>query len=222
MARISGTLVAFLLAVGVAHAHFPFILPDETGAAAKVVFSDALAPDAAVKIDKIDSTKLFLRESGGTKNLPLEWKKGESWLDAKLPGSGNRVAFGVTEYGVLQKGDAKPFRLVYLSKAAIGDPFAKAVGDPLAVEIVATGQAGKTRFQVLAAGKPAADIETTIITADEKKHAAKTDKDGFTPAFEGKGRVGVHARVSEVKTGEFAGKKYDEIRTYATLVVDIK
>ncbi|MFO0801831.1 MAG: DUF4198 domain-containing protein [Gemmataceae bacterium] len=220
MTRTFGVLAGLLLAAGIGHAHFPFILPDETGAAAKVVFSDALAPDTAVKIDKIDSTKLFLRD--GTKNIPLEWKKGESWLDAKLPGAGNRVAFGVTEYGVLQKGDAKPFRLVYLSKAVIGDPFAKAVGDPLKVEIVATGQAGKTRFQVLASGAPAADIETTIISADEKKHAAKTDKDGFTPAFEGKGRVGVYARVSEAKSGEFAGKKFDEIRTYATLVVDIK
>lgn len=222
MPRILGTLITGLLAVGVAHAHFPFILPDETGSSAKVVFSDALAPDSAVKIDKIDSTKLFVREAGGKKNVPLEWKKGESWLEAKLPGTGNRVAFGVTEYGVLQKGDAKPFRLVYLSKAVIGDPFAKAVGDPLKVEIVAAGKAGKTRFQVLSGGKPASDVETTIITADEKKHTAKTDAEGFTPAFEGKGRVGVHARVSEAKSGEFAGKKYDEIRTYATLVVEIK
>lgn len=220
MPRILGVLITGLLATGLAHAHFPFILPDETGSAARVVFSDALAPDTAVKIEKIDSTKLFLRD--GTKNIPLEWKKGESWLDAKLPGTGNRIAFGVTEYGVLQKGDAKPFRLVYFSKAAIGDPFAKAVGDPLKVEIVAAGQPGKTRFQVLAGGKPAADIEITIIAADEKKHSAKTDADGFTPAFEGKGRVGVHARVSEVKSGEFAGKKYDEIRSYATFVVDIK
>ena len=220
MRRIAGMIAAFLLAVGVAHAHFPFILPDETGSAAKVVFSDALAPDPAVKIEKIDSSKLFLRD--GTKIIPIEWKKGESWLDAKLPGTGNRVAFGVTEYGVLQKGDAKPFRLVYFPKATIGDPFAKAVGDPLKVEIVAAGQPGKTRFQVLAGGKPASDIETTIIAADEKKHSAKTDAEGFTPAFEGKGRVGVHARVSELKSGEFAGKKYEEIRSYATLVVDIK
>jgi len=222
MSRTLGVLIAGLLATGIAEAHFPFILPDETGAAAKVVFSDSLAPDIAVKIEKLDSTKLFLREAGGDKNIPLEWKKGESWLEAKLPGTGNRTVFGVTEYGVLQKGDAKPFRLVYYPKAAIGDPFAKAVGDPLKVEIVAAGQAGKTRFQVLAGGKPAADIETTIIAADDKKHAAKTDAGGFTPAFEGKGRVGVYARVSEAKSGEFAGKKYEEIRSYATLVVDIK
>lgn len=222
MPRILGVLIIGLFASSLAQAHFPFILPDESGARVKVVFSDSLAPDPAVKIEKLDATKLFLREAGATKDTPLEWKKGESCLEAKSPGSSNRTVFGVTEYGVLQKGDAKPFRLVYYPKAVIGDPVAKAVGDPLKVEIVAAGQAGKMRFQVLAGGKPAAEIETTIIGSDDKKHMAATDKEGFTPAFEGKGRIGVYARVSEAKSGEFAGKKYEEIRSYATLVVDVK
>jgi hypothetical protein len=219
MRRILGTFFVGLLAAGLAHAHFPFIVPDESGASAKVVFSDSLEPDPAVKIEKLDGTKLFFRESGSTKNTPLEWKKGEACYEVKLPGKG--TAFGVTEYGVLQKGDAKPFRLVYYPKSVVGDA-GKAIGDPLKVEIVSAVEGGKVRFQVLAAGKPATEVEATVMLPGDTKQAVKTDKDGFTPAFDKKGRYGVQARVSEAKAGEFAGKKYEEVRSYATLVTDVK
>ena len=221
MHRILGAFLTGILAAGLAQAHFPFIVPDETGAAAKVVFSDSLDPDPAVKIEKLDGTKLFLREAGATKDVPLEWRKGEACYELKLPGTGARTVFGVTEYGVLQKGDAKPFRLVYYPKAAIGDA-TKPVGDPLKVEIVSAASGGKVRFQVLAGGKPAAEIEATVILPGDAKQAVKTDKDGFTPGFEKKGRYGVYARASEAKSGEFAGKKYEEVRSYATLVTDVK
>jgi hypothetical protein len=49
----------------------------------------------------------------------------------------------------------------------------------------------------------------------------KTDKDGFTPEYDGSGRFAVVAKRVEAKSGEHAGKKYDEARTYATLVCDI-
>ena len=220
MSRLLGAILTGLLAVGISQAHFPFILPDESGATAKVVFSDSLAPDADVKIEKLESTKLFVRDSGG-KDVPIEWKKGEACYEAKVPGAGSRSVFGITEYGVMQKGDSKPFRLVYFPKAVIGAT-GKPVGEPLKVEIVLSMAGGKTRFQVLSGGKPAAEVETTVLVPEQAKQMVKTDKDGYTPGYEAKGRYGVHARVTEAKGGEYAGKKYEESRYYATLVVDIK
>ena len=67
-----------------------------------------------------------------------------------------------------------------------------------------------------------ADAEVTVLLPGEGKKAAKTDKDGYTPAYDAKGRYGVFARVTEAKAGEHAGKKYDETRFYATLVMDVK
>ena len=221
MYRLLGSLTVGLLAAALAQAHFPFIVPDESGDTAKVVFSDSLAPDTAVNIEKLSGTKLFLRDGGG-KDVPLDWKKGEGFYDVKIPGSGPRIVFGVTEYGVLQKGDAKPFRLVYFPKALVGGADGKALGDPLTVEIVPSSAAGKMRFQVVHAGKPVADAEVTILVPGEGNKTAKTDKNGFTPAYEPKGRYGVFARVTESKPGEHAGKKYDETRYYATLVMDVK
>jgi uncharacterized GH25 family protein len=222
MKRMFGAAAVLLLATAVSQAHFPFIVPEADGASAKVIFSDTLEPDPDVNIEKLASTKLFVRDASG-KDLPLDWKKGDAFYSAAVPGSGPRVVYGVTEYGVLQKGNAKPFRLTYLPKAMIGGVPAKAaaVGGPLKVEIVPEGAPGKTRFQVLRDGKPAAEAEVTVLVPGAAKKAVKTDKDGLTPAFTESGRYGVFARVTEAKGGEFAGKQYTETRHYATLVVDV-
>jgi hypothetical protein len=179
---------------------------------------------SSATIEKLSGTKLFLRDAATGKDAPLTWKKGEGYFTAALPGSGPRVVFGVTDYGVLQKGDAKPFRLVYYPKALVGAVPAKiaAVGDPLKVEIVLSTEGAKTRFRVVQEGKPVAEAEYTVLIPGGTKKAAKTDKEGFTEAFESLGRYGVFARVTEAKPGEAAGKKFDETRQYATLVVDVK
>lgn len=226
MTRMIGAAAVGLLAVGLAQAHFPYLLPEPDGAAVKLVFSDELAPDLKVNIEKVGGTKLTVRDAAG-KDAALTAKKGDGCYDAAVPGSGPRVVFGVTDYGVLQKGDAKPFRLVYYPKAALDGAGEKPVGGPLAVEIVAAGGAGKPRFQVLHHGKPAAGVEVSVTLpakSGEKgdRKAVKTDKDGFTPAFDGAGRYGAWARVTEAKSGEAAGKKFEETRHYATLVIDVK
>jgi uncharacterized GH25 family protein len=217
-----GALTVGLFAVSVAHGHFPFIVPDGTGTAAKVVFSDTLEPDKNVNIEKLAGTKLTLRDAGG-KEVAVEWKKGDGFYSLNVPGTGTRVVYGVTEYGVLQKGDAKPFKLTYYPKAVFGAATAKeaTVGEKLPLEVVATGGAGKVKFQVLKAGKPLPDAEVSVTTPTSGKKDVKTDKDGFTPEFDGAGRYGVYAKLIEAKAGEHAGKKYDEARHYATLVCDV-
>lgn len=220
MYRMIGAALVGLFAAASASGHFPFVVPDDKGQSAKVVFSDNLLPDEAVNIEKIANTKLTLRDAAG-KDAPLEWKKGDSFYAVNLPGTGDRVVYGHTDYGVLQKGDSKPFKLAYYPKAAIGSASAKPIGEKLALEVVADGGAGKVRFRVLAAGKPVAESEVTVMLPAGEKKAVKTDKDGYTPAFEGAGRYGVYAKLVEVKTGEHAGKKFEEVRSYATLVCDV-
>jgi uncharacterized GH25 family protein len=222
MCKMLGAALVGLLAASAAEGHFPFIVPDSSGSAAKVVFSDDLNPDTNVNIEKLANTKLTLRDSAG-KESALEWKKGDGFYSVNVPGTGTRVVYGTTDYGVLQKGDAKPFKLAYYPKAVIGAATAKeaTVGEKLPLEVVATGGGGKVKFRVLAAGKPVPDAEVTVLLPDSGKKAVKTDKEGFTPEFDGSGRYGVTAKFVEAKPGEHAGKKYDEARHYATLVCDI-
>jgi hypothetical protein len=221
MYRMIGAAVIGLFAVGAANGHFPFVVPDAKGESARVVFSDDLEPDANVNIEKIAGTKLTLRDAAG-KEMPVEWKKGEGFYAVNVPGRGDRVIYGTTDYGVLQKGDDKPFKLVYYPKATIGNAAAKPVGEKQALEVVAEPAQAKVRFQVLAAGKALAESEVTVLLPVGGKKAVKTDKDGYTPVFDGAGRYGVVAKRVEVKAGEHAGKKFDEIRSYATLVCDVQ
>lgn len=220
MYRMIGAVAVGLLAAAAGRAHFPFVVPGDKGESARVVFSDSLEPDPNVNIEKIENTKLTLRDAAG-KESPAEWKKGDGFYAVNVPGRGDRVVYGITDYGVLQKGDAKPFKLVYYPKAVLGAATAQAVGAKLPLEVTAEGKAGALRFRVLAAGKPVADAEVTVMVPGAGKKAVTTDKDGYTPAFDAAGRYGVYAKQVEAKAGEHAGKKYDEVRSYATLVCDV-
>jgi uncharacterized GH25 family protein len=222
MNRMFGAAVVGLLAASAAQGHFPFIVPETNGAAAKVVFGDELKPDPNVAIEKLANTKLTVRDAAG-KETPVEWKKGEGFYSLPVPGTGTRVVYGTTDYGVLQKGDAPAFKLTYHPKAVLGAATAKeaTVGEKLPLEVAAEGATGKTRFRVLAAGKPVADSEVTVMLPGSGSKAVKTDKDGYTPEFAETGRFGVVAKLVEAKPGEHGGKKYAEARHYATLVCDV-
>jgi len=220
MYKMCGAAIVLLAAGSMARAHFPFIVPDEKGTSAKVVFSDTLEPDTNVNIEKLANTKLMIRDAGG-KEATAEWKKSDGFYSLAVPG-GTRVVYGVTDYGVLQKGDTKPFKLTYFPKAVIGTATAKeATIGKLPLEVAAIGSGKKVKFQVLAAGKPLADSEVTVILPDGAKKTATTNKEGVTPEYDGAGRYGVYAKQIEAKPGEHAGKKYDEVRNYATLVCEI-
>lgn len=222
MSRFVSAAAFAVLAVSVAQGHFPFIVPEEKGDAAKVVFSDDLSPDPNVAIEKLENTKLTLRDAAG-KESKVEWKKGDGFYSLPVPGAGTRVVYGATDYGVLQKGDAPPFKLTYYPKAVFGPATAKeaTVGEKLPLEVVADGAPGKTRFRVMAAGKPLPESEVTVTLPGSGKKAVKTDKEGYTPAFAESGRFGVVAKQVEARSGEHAGKKYTEARNYATLVCDV-
>jgi uncharacterized GH25 family protein len=220
MFRMIGAAAVGLFAAAVAQAHFPFVVPDGQGQSAKVVFSDTLEADPDVNVEKVANTKLTLRDAAG-KESALEWKKGDACYLVNVPGRGDRVVYGTTDYGVLQKGDSRPFKLAYFPKAVIGGAGAKPVGEKLPLEVAAEAGPGKVRFRVLAAGKPVAESEVTVVAPGGERKMVKTDKGGYTPGYEGAGRYGVVAKQVEAKSGEHAGKKFEEVRNYATLVCDV-
>jgi hypothetical protein len=127
-------------------------------------------------------------------------------------------------YGVMQKGDAKPYLLAYHPRAVVGTiPANGGKVDSLPAQLIPVAAGGKVKFQfVSTGGKPIADAEATVLLPEAgKKEKAKTDKDGFTKEFTGAGRYGVWVKYTDPTPGELDGKKYDEARHYATLVVDV-
>lgn len=218
---LAGTMLSLMLTAAL-QAHFVFVVPHSGGTKAKVVFSDSLDPDENVPIDKVSTLKLFLRGSG-SKDVPLTWSKGENCYELDIPGEDTRVIYGSVDYGVMARQGSKPYLLRYHPKAIVG-PWTKAarLGDACPAEIVPVGEAGKLRFQVLAHGKPVADTEVTVLVTGSKGKKVKTDRDGLTPEFAQPGQYGAWVRSTEAAYGEHAGQKYDEVRHYATLVVELR
>ena len=205
-------------------AHFIFVVPASEGDKAKVVFSETLAPDDEVEIAKIAGLKLLIREAG--KDSPLSARLGKDCLEAELPGAGQRVVFGSFDFGVMQRGAGKPHLLRYHPKSIVGPwrsgaEVSEAGKGKLPAEIVPVMGEGGVRFRLLAEGKPVEGSELTVILPDGKEQKAKTDKEGMTKAFDQPGRFGVWGRHWVDASGEHAGKAYEQVRHYPTLVVDV-
>jgi uncharacterized GH25 family protein len=223
MCRFVLSLVAGLATVAAASAHFVFVVPDaKNPAQVVVVFSDDLEVDENIPAERLKGLKLFGRFDGG-KQAPVECKEGKSCLTGELGLVNPQCVYGTLAFGVMQKGDAKPYLLAYHPKAVFtgADPKFATLGEKAApVELVPVVSGSEVKFQFLAAGKPVADAEVTVIKPEGGKAKAKTDKDGFTTAFPAKGRYGAWAKHTDATAGEHGGKKYAEARHYATLVYD--
>jgi hypothetical protein len=202
-------------------AHFIFVVPQPGGKMVQVVFSDDLEPDEGVAIDSIAKLALVARDDAG-KEASLKTTLGKHQLTATPP-AGSRVLFGSFTYGVMQKGTTPPYQLRYHPKTLLGDPFAKTpiVGDRLPIEVIPVGKAGAVRFRVLAKGKPLAGAELNVLVPKGDKQKVSADAEGLSPTFTAKGRYGVWTKHFEKAAGEYEGKKFEEIRHYGTLVVDV-
>jgi uncharacterized GH25 family protein len=223
MSRILGFTALLTVAALSAEAHFVFVVPDpKDPAKAIVVLSEDLSVDEEVTMDRIAGLKLQVRDEAG-KLAEASFETAKHNLNATIPGNGARVLFGSIAYGVMQKGDAKPYLLTYHPKAIVGTIPSDGgkLDNLLPAELIPVASSGKVKFQLLGLGKPVADGDATVILPDGKKEKTKTDKHGFTREFDGAGRYGVWARYTEAKGGEHQGKKYEEVRYYPTLVVDV-
>jgi len=208
-----------------ASAHFPFLVPDGPSKG-KAVFSDTLKPDnLGVPVDKIAGAKLVVLDNGKATDLAWTHDKTANCYTFEVPGSGSRIVVGTVDYGVLQRGDSKPFRLHYYPKAIFGEiPAEKTatVGDRVPLELVPIVADGKLRFKAIGAGKPLTKGDVSVLVPGETKSKdVQTDDAGLTPEFDKPGTYGAYVRQVEAKPGEHDGKKYDEVRNYATLVVSL-
>ncbi len=228
MHRFALASFSLLVLVGASPAHFVFFIPDNEAQTVKAIFSDSLKPDERVAIEKIENTKLYALCEDKLKGTQItgspKWtldKAGSHYKIDGLPQKGNWTIYGITDFGILQRGDAKPFWLKYYPKTVLGElSKSPTLGERVAVEIVPLFVDGKLVFQALVNGKPAVKTEIAVYVPDEDKpRELTTDEKGLTISFDKLGQYGARFRITEAKPGDDKGKKYEEIRHYATLVV---
>lgn len=223
-----GLAMATVASFSAAYAHFTYVVPTADGSKVQVVFSDSLEPDKKVPIDKIVKTTLFCVDATG-KQMPLEWTKAkdEHAFLADLMGRDVQVVGGVSDYGFHQSKHTqnKPVWLKYYPKAILGGVSATGtarLGDKVPLEILPVVNGGFITFQARLNGKPLADAEFGVLIPGEPEGRKITaDANGIIPTrFDKPGRYGVRAAYIVPSVGELDGQKYEEIRHYATLVLD--
>ena len=221
-ARPALTALALIAAVSSVRAHFVFVVPEADGGSAKVLMSEDLKPDAQVNVSIIGGASLHTLDAAG-KTAPLPMSPLDDHAMKVAIEKSARVIYGVADLGVMQRGNAKPNWLRYFPKTVIGDPTAEGVtlGDKAPVEIVPVRIDGKLRLKLLADGKPVGSGDVNMVPAEGDEESLAVNADGLTDPIDITGRVGFWARNIKTTAGELNGKKYEEVRRYATLVIDI-
>ncbi len=225
MNRLSQLLLSVVicgLATAQAQAHFLFIRigpPAEGGRAAEVYFSEQAEAGDPQFIDKIAQTQLWLQTAPG-KWEPLKVHKGTDRLRAHVPASGSLVVAGSCQYGVLARPKRVPFLLCHYPKAFAGNPEELNRMQPLGktpLEVMATVEGGQVTFVALRDGKPIPNARFTTVDAKLANEQLTAGEDGRATWKPAPGRYSVYTSAIRKEAGEAGGKKYEEIREFATL-----
>jgi hypothetical protein len=222
--------VTLVLSTVPASAHFIWLIaPESRDAQGPVmVFSDSPTPDENVAVSKIAKTKLFALAGKGDM---VQVKTVEDKKAYKISHSGEGLVMiaGTCTYGVVSKGKSKPFLLIYHPKTVLRKGFVRekatwvfSPSSRLPLEFVPLEK--KTAYKVYWHGKSAANIEVVLLAPGVAKPVeSKTDADGEVAVPEPKsgGVYGMRARFVEAKAGELDGKRYEEVRHYATFTFHV-
>ena len=216
-------VLAMALSAGRADAHYLFVRilpPAEGGRAAEVYFSELAEAGDSRFVDKIAATRLWLQKAPGVFE-PLPVHKATDRLRAWVPTTGSLLVVGECRYGVLAREKQVPFLLRHFPKALAGNPDELNRLRPhgkMPLEIAVTCEKDGLRLLALKDGRPVAGAE--FITVDAKlantKHRAGADGQAlWKPSAPGV--YSIYTRDTRTESGEEGGKKYDEIRDFATV-----
>jgi hypothetical protein len=205
-----------------ARAHFLFIRigpPAEAGRAAEVFFSEQAEAGDPRFISKIAHTRLWVQSTPG-KFETLKVVQAKDRLRALVPPSGSLAVVGECEYGVLARPNQPAFLLRHYPKAMAGTPAELNRLKPCArvpLEIVATVNGERITFTALRDGKPIPravfhTVDSSLI--NEKLTAGEDGRATWKPTAD---RYSVYTSVRWSETGQAGGKKYEEVRAFATL-----
>jgi hypothetical protein len=206
-----------------AQAHFLFIRilpPAEGGRAAEVYFSELAEAGDARFIAKVAKTELWLQKTPGQFET-LKVHKASDRLRAWLPETGSLMVVGRCDYGVLARAKQTPFLLRYFPKSLAGLPGElnkmQAHGK-LPLEIVATLDGDALHLTALKDGKPVPRAEFVTVDANLANVKLTANDEGqatWKPPTTG--TYSIYTRDTRKQAGAVGGKKYEEIRDFATI-----
>lgn len=217
-------LLSLVCSVTPAFAHFAWLVLAEDGKSVQIYFSEDATSNDEDLVDYIAQSKLW--HVAGDQAEPLETKLEEKVVKAALA-QDKPVELVVLSHdlGVMERGGSA-FVLKYYAKTgpALGADVWKntAARKVIGLDIVPSQVEGRVRLELVYQDKPVKDAEVVIVGPGLDTLELKSDEQGiveFKPADGG--LYSIRARHIEPVAGELDGKKYDSIRHYSTLALQI-
>lgn len=212
MQNIVKTLIgAALLASGAAHAHYLWIESGETGA--KLYFGEAealLKEKSPGKLDNIKAPRAFVTEAGKASPVALT-RSAEHFVIASGQAPAVLAAEESLEVRDLSKHGLGIAKSNYYARQ--GQP-GNGAATPLALDVQSRGG---DAYTVLYRGQPLKDAKLEVIAPNTWMQEHTTDAQGVvhinTPW---RGQYVLHVLHVDRTPGEFAGKKYENLRNHFT------
>jgi len=222
-------LLSVALFVSSAQAHFIWVVtePGEQPTVAKVYLSEEAGPDDPELLPKIASAQTWVLGTRGAKTQALTLKIDGDALVGEIPKRlvGQPVVVNHS-YGVMSRG-AKPFLLKYYAKAypsqLTGSWTAIDKADLIPLEVNPTLEGKTLTLTVTWEGKPAAGCQVTVEGPGlkEKVQGDSNAEGKFTVEIPKAGLFSIRARKEEDASGELDGKKYEQVKHYSTLSLNV-
>jgi hypothetical protein len=214
-----------------ANGHFVWLKVTGQGPAAQVevYFAETADPGEPQLVEKVGGTKVWAHtgKSGDMQAISLKPVVDEvaGKLVGRAPDAKSFCLDAICDYGVVDKG-GQPFLLQYYARSIQGDAgqfrsHGSSSRAPLGIELEST--AASLTCTVLWNGKPLANSEVVILFPEGDALERKTNDRGQVEiATKTKGDFAIRARhVEPGKSGQRDGKKYAEVRHYATLTASL-
>ncbi len=209
-------------------AHFVWVsLSGGDGSTASLFFGEGPEPGEAYLLDKVAQSEAFARTADGD-YVPLKLEKqveglNGSWTTSQAE-AGWQTLEAICNYGVLEKGDA-PFWLKYYAKyvdaAAIENETLRA-SRKLPLDVIPVKIDGGIELTVQFAGEPVEGAEVVITDDIYNESTHQTDASGKVLLENPKSvTYSIRARWIEESAGENEGKKYESVRHYSTVALNL-
>ncbi len=226
MRSISAVVFVFhvaCLSVSTTLAHFSFIIPSEDSLSAKIIMAETLDDTESISVRFLGDMTLYQKSRRGDVAVLRTKPIDDKTLQVESRGEGTRVIYGKADLGVMERGST-PHHLIYHPKSIIGNPYDDATrlddASPIELIPVLASTDGQFRLQLVVSGAPKPESEVTMIFPDGTVEVVVTDQDGMTTSFEASGRYAAWARHWDETPGVLNGKMFQQVRHYATIVLD--
>ncbi|QEH37367.1 N-acetylneuraminate epimerase [Aquisphaera giovannonii] len=213
---LAGILGFFLLSPAVAHAHFLWLKAGHEGGkpAVRAFLSETPEPDDPALLRVIEGAKVTAA------GKPLSWTRQADAYLVGLGGASPGCVDGSVDLG-LKSRNGTSFLLLYTARAQfVASPAAEPEADPAGLRLRLVAREGKApAVLVLLHGKPQPGVGLKSLVGNDTAES-KSDEHGLAELPDvASGKAGLLAKFVESAPGERDGRRYSEVRHYATLTV---